>query len=471
MKIHSDRRSVANILSEDGVLAHIDALASSITGIRNTDALLNRLFERVFDAIPAKQGVVLLAGAQPGELEPAAFSGNAFHVDTAIPSECLRDSAGILVTRATTAVLCAPLGKLGAIYLDTPEACTIEHLRLLIAMAAEASVRLDFTLHIDSVAGENQELRAYAHLDHGLVGESPAIAEVRTFIDKVSRNDSTVLILGEMGTGKDLVARAIHRSSRRAEGPFVAVNCAAIQETLIESELFGHERGAFSGAVALKKGKVEVANRGTLFLDEIGELKPQIQAALLRFLQEREFQRVGGTRTLHADVRIVAATNRNLKDSVEKGEFRGDLYYRLGVIPFRTPSLREMREDIPRLAQHFVNERRYLRVVKGISPDALKLLAACDWPGNVRQLQNAIEQALALGASEFIEPEDLPEAVIEGKDVDCDSRGYEAMLNAFKIQIVKDALAEARGNTVEAARALGITASYLRRLRRNLGID
>jgi transcriptional regulator with PAS, ATPase and Fis domain len=334
----------------------------------------------------------------------------------------------------------------------------------LIAIAGMVAAPLDYTRHIDSLQVENQQLLEYADVDHGLVGDSPAIAEMRVLISKVAASDSSVLILGEMGTGKELVARGIHRNSRRSQGPFMAINCAAIPETLIESELFGHERGAFSGAVALKKGKVEEANGGTLFLDEVGELKKPTQAALLRFLQEREFQRVGGTRTLRTDVRVIAATNRNLNESMDRGEFRGDLYYRLNVVEFRTPSLREMRQDIPKLVEHFIQTRRHVGVVKGISPEALECMVRYDWPGNVRQLQNAVDHALVLHNSEFIQLKDLPVVVTKEPPVEAAESSLESDIRLTRKASIERAIQETRGNIKAAAILLGISTRHLRRL-------
>ena len=221
-------------------------------------------------------------------------------------------------------------------------------------------------------------------------------------IGRVAPSDSTVLITGESGTGKELVARAIHSNSPRAERPFVAINCAAITETLLESELFGHERGAFTGAIAQKKGRLETADGGTVLLDEIGELSPALQAKLLRVLQEREFERVGGTRSIAVDFRLVAATNRDLEQAIAAGTFRRDLYYRLNVVSLAVPPLRERPEDIPLLANHFARRHaaNMKRRVTGVSPEALACLMAYDWPGNVRELENAIERAVVLGSTD-----------------------------------------------------------------------
>jgi transcriptional regulator with PAS, ATPase and Fis domain len=472
--VRVDRYLLADIGSSHWVADALAQVGSSIQGIRNTEPLLARLLEQIFEFIPAERGAVLLAGVLPQHLEPAVFRGTPFELKQEILATSFRDRIAILVN-APQSILCVPIwlidSGLGVIYLDSTRAnaFTQQHLNLLIAISGQVAAPLDYTRHIDSLQVENQQLLEYADVDHGLVGDSPAIVDMRALIDKVAASDSSILILGEMGTGKELVARGIHRSSRRSKGPFMAINCAAIPETLIESELFGHERGAFSGAVSLKKGKVEDANGGTLFLDEVGELKRSTQAALLRFLQEREFQRVGGTRTLRTDVRIVAATNRNLKESMDRGEFRGDLYYRLNVIEFRTPSLREMRKDIPRLVEHFIQTRRHVGIVKGISPEALERMVRYDWPGNVRQLQNAVDHALVIHKSEFIELKDLPKVVLEGPAVEASASLESGVLQTRKA-VVERAIQESQSNSKAAAAMLGISTRHLRRLVRELNV-
>lgn len=240
-----------------------------------------------------------------------------------------------------------------------------------------------------------------------LIGESPAMQQLREYIAKVARTDATVLIQGESGTGKELIARALYDQSPRRDAPFIRVNCAAIPETLVESEFFGHEKGAFTGALAKREGRFELAHGGTLLLDEVSEIPPNLQAKLLRVLQEREFERVGGHRTIKVDVRVIATTNRHLEDSVARGEFRADLYYRLNVMPIHVPPLRERREDIPRLAEHFLKlfARKHGSVAREISPAALAMLLQYSWPGNVRELQNTIERAVILcGSDGVIEP-------------------------------------------------------------------
>src|SRR5262249_17002333 len=281
-------------------------------------------------------------------------------------------------------------------------------------------------------------------LQHDMVGASAAMRDLHDRIDRVARSDATVLLRGESGTGKELAARAIHQNSARASRPFVAINCAAITETLLESELFGHERGAFTGAAGLKHGKLELAEGGTVLLDEIGELPLSLQAKLLRVLQEREFERVGGTRRLRVDFRLVAATNRDLEEAIKTGRFREDLYYRTAVITLNIPPLRDRPDDIPLLASHFVRipAKRARRTVTGFSPDALECLSRYEWPGNVRELDNAIEHAIVLGSSETILLDDLPAVLIE-RATAAGSRptGYHDAVREAKAQLILTALA------------------------------
>jgi Nif-specific regulatory protein len=282
-----------------------------------------------------------------------------------------------------------------------------------------------------------------------------------------------VLLLGESGTGKELAARAIHLNSPRAAKPFVAINCATLTESLLESELFGHEKGAFTGAICQKPGKLELAEGGTIFLDEIGELSPAIQAKLLRALQMREFERVGGTRPIKVDVRAIAATNRDLKAAIKAGQFREDLYYRLNVVSIPMPPLRERREDIPLLATYFVAEysKKCKRRVTGISPEARRLLCAYDWPGNVRELENAIERAVVIGQAELIVPEDLPETIFESQaPTDDPPAGYHETVRAFKRQLISKTLQQTGGNFTKAANLLKIHANNLHRIVRDLKI-
>jgi DNA-binding NtrC family response regulator len=266
------------------------------------------------------------------------------------------------------------------------------------------------------LARETRQLRARVRdrvAPHNIVGNAPPMQRVFEIIDQVAPSKATVLITGESGTGKELVANAIHQRSPRANGPFIKLHCAALAESLLESELFGHEKGSFTGAMARKDGRFSLADGGTLFLDEIGEISPAIQVKLLRFLQEHEFERVGGTQTIRVDVRVVAATNRNLLDEISKGRFREDLYYRLNVVSLEMPSLRERRADVPALVKFFID--RYAaangKSIEGSTPDALELLMNYNWPGNVRELENAIERAVVLCPGPQIEAKYLPPSI------------------------------------------------------------
>jgi transcriptional regulator with GAF, ATPase, and Fis domain len=304
----------------------------------------------------------------------------------------------------------------------------------------------------------------------GVVGSSKPWRQVRAYAAMVATTETTVLLTGESGTGKEVVAHLIHQDSRRATKPFVSLNCAALPETLLESELFGHERGAFTGAVATRPGRIEQAAGGTLFLDEVGEMSPAMQAKFLRVLEQREFQRLGGTRTLKADVRIIAATNRDLSAAMAKGEFRDDLYYRLHVFPIDLPPLRDRAEDIGALLEHFIDELGPMvtgRPAAGLSPEARERLLAYSWPGNVRELRNVVERALILSQGHLIHPEHLP--MLEDTPrittpmlvVDSDSAPQRGDLEAAEREIVGNALRRAGQNKSKAARLLGLTRAKL----------
>jgi len=310
---------------------------------------------------------------------------------------------------------------------------------------------------------EYRGLRETVRLTDVIIGQSQALRQCLELCGRVAGSNATVLLLGDTGTGKELMARHIHANSPRRDKPFIAINCAALPETLLESELFGHEKGAFTGAIAQKIGRFELADNGTLFLDEIGDISPSTQIKLLRVLQEREFVRVGGTRTVSCDVRIIAATNRNLRDAMEKGQFREDLYYRLNVFPIQLPPLRDRREDIPALVEHFV---RRAATELGLSApeidgDAMALLAGYDWPGNIRELQNVIERAVLLSDGLRLLPAHLPREVTGGADETSKARSESGLWGYEKALIVK-ALKENNWNQSKAARALGISRDNLR---------
>ena len=306
-----------------------------------------------------------------------------------------------------------------------------------------------------------------------VVGKSDKMNEAVETAKKAATSKATVLLLGESGTGKEIFARAIHNWSERRSQPFVAINCVGLSKELLESELFGHEKGSFTGADQLKKGKMELANGGTVFLDEVGDVSQELQTKLLRFLQEREFDRVGGVRPICVDVRIVAATNRDLDVAVKEGRFREDLFHRLNVVPITLPPLRERREDIPALARHFL--QRFANEVKKnlseISEEALGKLSAYDWPGNVRELGNVIERAVVLGQGQEIAPHDLPSRIVAVQsEPQSDSVSYREAMDAYRRQLVVRALGQTRGNRAAAARALGLHEKYFLRLLKSLRI-
>jgi two-component system, NtrC family, response regulator AtoC len=306
------------------------------------------------------------------------------------------------------------------------------------------------------------------------IGKSAKMKEAVETARKAATSKATVLLLGESGTGKEIFARAIHNWSERKSQPFVAINCVGLSKELLESELFGHEKGAFTGADQLKKGKMELANGGTVFLDEIGDVSQELQTKLLRFLQEREFDRVGGIRPIHVDVRIVAATNRDLDVAVKDGRFREDLFHRLNVVPIMLPPLRERREDIPGLARHFL--QRFAKEVKKnldeISGEALGKLSAYEWPGNVRELANVIERAVVLGQGPEIAPHDLPARIIAAQsEPQSDGISYRDAMDAYRRKLVMRALAQTQGNRAAAARVLGLHEKYFLRLLKSLEIS
>jgi two-component system, NtrC family, response regulator HydG len=348
-----------------------------------------------------------------------------------------------------------------------------DHRETLSAIATLAGAALENVRDIENLRNENELLRERLDAsDTGIVGDTPLIQKLTQLIARLAPQDTSVLILGESGTGKELVARALHGLSPRAAKPFIAINCAAVTETLLESELFGHEKGSFTGAVAQKKGKLELAEGGTVFLDEIGEMAPPLQAKMLRVLQQREFDRVGGDRTIKLNVRIVAATNRDLAAEVRRGAFREDLYHRLNVVALRVPPLRERVADIPTLARYFLHRAaaRCHRRVTDISEEAESCLLAYRWPGNIRELENAIERAVVLGQSDVVLPEDLPETILESAEVPAIPGALQTSVTQTKRELILTAWREAGGDHNEAAARLKIHPNSLRRLIRVLNL-
>ena len=363
---------------------------------------------------------------------------------------------------------------------------TIEH--AVAAIKAGATDYLTKPLNLDELLhrlgqvrdhqrllGENRELRAALQERHrveGILGDSGRMQEVLSLVRRVAASDATVLIRGESGTGKELIAKAIHYASRRAEGPLVRVNCAALPETLLESELFGHEKGAFTGAQATRRGRFELAHGGSLFLDEIGDLPPHLQVKLLRVLQEREIERVGSSRPIPVDVRLLAATHRDLEALVKAGGFREDLYYRINVVTLVVPPLRERREDIPLLLDHFLSKfaRENGKTIRGLTREARDTLLHYDYPGNVRELENLMERAVVLTRDEVIGRADLPLSVRETEPESGEATGLPAAVEGLERRMIRDALARADGVQTRAAELLGISERVLRYKLRKYGL-
>ena len=450
---------------------------------RGSEEIAHHLLACIFEAIPAARGAVLLF--DHGRDDPAFACARdrdgtpqAVPAGSAIVAQARRE--GIAVLSAPEGVLAAPIRSqnaiLGVIYLESkgPRAAFDDaHLQLAAAIGGILGAPFENARRLEWLESENRRLQEAVDIEHDMVGGGPRMREIFQFVGKVAPADSTVLIRGESGTKRgDSVARAMPRNSARAGQRFVAINCAALTEALLESELFGHEKGAFTGALVKKLGELEMADRGTLFLDEVGELPPAFQSKLLRVLQEREFERVGGTQAIRVDVRILAATNRDLENAVSAGAFRKDLYYRLNVVSLEMPPLRERREDIPMLARYFAAKhgKRVTRKLSGLSPEALARLEAYDWPGNVRELENAIERAVVLGATDLIIPEDLPEAVLDAPAASEAMGGYHRTVREEKKRAILAAIGRAGGSYTEAAKVLGVHPNYLHRLVRNLDL-
>ncbi len=336
----------------------------------------------------------------------------------------------------------------------------LELIQIFANLAASGAVN---SQRYEKLRIENRGLREALESRDNIVGQSEALRHVLDLGMRVAKSNATVLLLGETGTGKEVMAKAIHKASPRADKPCVAINCAALPETLLESELFGHEAGAFTGAVSRKLGRFELADGGTLFLDEIGDLSPAIQIKLLRVLQEREFVRVGGTKTVACDVRILAATNRDLQAAIKEGTFREDLYYRLNVFPITLPPLRQRREDIPLLVEHFTQRASIeLNMPRpSISDAAMSSLASYNWPGNIRELQNVIERAVLMADGKSIDTGHLPRELV-GNSVEAPAEEGDSSLWGYEKAMIVKALQENNWNQSQAARALGISRDNLR---------
>ncbi len=443
-----------------------------VHGTPAAEILRTHLATLLIELIPAERGGVLIPGAAADPWKPNAdVYARVCNEQVTVWLEDA-DDAGL-------SVLAAPLivrGEVAAvIYLESadPQRRFDEgHLQLLTAVAGMAAGAWENATILGWLQEENERLQTELKLEHDMVGASAKLRELQRQMAKVAPSNSTVLILGESGTGKELVARGIHRNSLRAGGPFVAINCAALMDTLLESELFGHEKGAFTGAIAQKQGKLEMADGGTVFLDEIGELSPLLQAKLLRVLQQREMERVGGNKTIKLNIRVLAATNRNLEEAVKSGSFRQDLFYRLNVVTLTAPALRERPEDTIPLAEHFAKKYAHEcgRKITGIAQQARAYLQSYAWPGNVRELENAIERAVVLGSTDTVLAEDLPEQIREARPAEVSATLYEEAVEAAKRQVVLKAFDQANYDHETAAKMLGLHPNYLHKLIRTMDL-
>jgi transcriptional regulator with GAF, ATPase, and Fis domain len=460
-------------------LLRVSTMLHSFRGLHDTtsapaaETLRSHLTSLLLDLIPASRASIFIPGStvaddstpNPPVLERALRERVVVWQDGADDDGPSSLAAPLIVRDEVAAV----------VYLESQDGehrFDEGHLQLLTAVAGMAAVAWENATILGWLQEENERLQSELKIEHGMVGVSEKLHDLQRQIGKVAPSNSNVLILGESGTGKELIARALHRNSLRAAGPFVAINCAALTETLLESELFGHERGAFTGATTLKKGKLEVAEGGTVFLDEIGELSPLLQAKLLRVLQEREMERVGGTKTIRLNIRVLAATNRELEQAVQKGDFRRDLFYRLNVVSLTAPALRDRPEDTLPLAEHFA--KKYAaecgRRIVGLAPEARAYLQSYSWPGNVRELENAIERAVVLGSADLLLAEDLPEHIRESRPAAVSASMYEEAVEAAKRQVVLQAFDQVNHDHEQAAKILGLHPNYLHKLIRTMNL-
>ncbi len=458
----------------------LDAVAKHMGMMRGTLTLLNRASDEIF--------IERAHGMSDSQMEKGRYktgegvtgkvvaTGRPAVVPHISDEPLFLDKTGARkgLTKKDISFICVPI-KLGKEVVGTLSADRLfeegvslnEDVRLLSIIASMVAQAVKLR---QAVAEERHKLlEENRRLQHQLedrfkpaniIGNSKGMQNVYDLIAQVSASDTTVLIRGESGTGKELVAHAIHFNSRRSAKPFVKVNCGALPESVVESELFGHEKGAFTGAVTTRKGRFELAHGGTIFLDEVGDLTPMTQVKLLRVLQEKEFERVGGTATLKTDVRVIAATNRDLEQLITTGVFRQDLYYRLDVFPIHIPPLRERKTDIPLLADFFVEKynKANNKSIKRISTPAIDMLMSYHWPGNVRELENCIERAVVLSSDDVMHSHHLPPTLQTAEASGTTNAGtLEATLEAVERDLILDALKAARGNRAKAARALGIS--------------
>ena len=471
-------------------------LNTELHDIEDTQSLQAVLLDRIFETIPAESGVILL-GETVDRLVSVASNerhpSQSLYVSRTILQETMSSGCAVLRndllgaasssdsvrSAGLRSVLCVPLTvtnvPIGMLYLSTTNSATpfdAQHLEMVVAIAGIGALALEHARYVDWLEVQNKELSHEVSLQHGMVGENTAMKKVYESIALIAPTDSPALVLGESGTGKELAARAIHGNSSRRNGPFVAVNCGAVVDTLFASQLFGYVRGAFTGADRDHKGFIEEADGGTLFLDELGDLPLHCQAALLRVLDQGKVQRVGSSREIDVDVRLVSATNRQLTDEIRKGTFRSDLYFRMGL-PVNLPPLRERLDDIPLLTAFFLQKYKSQtqRELNSTHPETIRVLQQYSWPGNVRELGRAIRWAVVFGRSDRLRPEDLPPEIShKAPHVSGAVPKLGDALESFERQAIRHALEETRGNVVEASRLLGRAPNYLQRRIKKLGL-
>lgn len=481
----------------DNLRASLQALseiAQNINTIQELNPLLEKVLEVAMATLSAERGFILLktdSTPQGFEIKTSrnftdSQLGDLASMSTSVVHEVLgteqpillyevqkdpkyRESESILIQQIQS-IACVPLSlknkQIGAIYLDSltrRSKFTDESLPFLTAFANQAAIAIENAQLYQSLREENRQLRKEVQRIHGfneIIGQSPKMREVFDIMTRIVDSDATVLIEGESGTGKELVARALHYNGSRKDNPFLALFCGSLPDNLLESELFGHKKGAFTGAVTDKRGLFETAHGGTFFLDEIGDISPQIQAKLLRVLQEGEIRRVGENQVRKVDVRIVSATNKVLADLVKQGIFREDLYYRLNTIRIKLPPLRQRLADIPLLAHHFLDKYAAKKKdkIKGFDKQAVQALTAYSWPGNVRELENTIERAVVMARGELITLEDLHLPQTESRQNEMD---YNVTLKEFQKRLVMKTLQEQDGNISETARVLDVSRRWL----------
>ena len=486
----TEEQDIASLQDDRRKLALLYELGRSIHTEHDMNALLERIMDWVFRVVKADRAFMMLVG-KGGELVPGVVrkrkglkDEKEITVSRTIIDRVLRDETSVLIEDAMAdarfhdshtvglfgirSAMCVPVRGasrvLGIIHVDrtlSESRFSRTDLELLTAVAGVAATALENAERSERMTRENRELRQELEGKWRMMGKSPPMKELATTLERVAAVDSTVLLRGESGTGKELAARTIHRLSGRRDKPFVCVNCTLLGESLLESELFGHEKGSFTGAIAKREGRFEAADDGTVFLDEIGAIGPKVQLKLLRILESQEFERVGSTRTRHVNVRIIAATNEDLETAIEKERFREDLYYRLKVIQVKLPTLAERREDIPLLAEYFVKlaSQEVGRKVEGLSPEAMLLMMQYEWPGNVRELRNTVERAVVLGSSKAIEPCDLPSDIRDARAGDAGS----LLLRDVERRHIQQVLGQCGWNKSRAASLLGISRTRLDR--------